>query len=133
MPSPVHRFLLIAVLISIQFQFLAYSKTSRKNEKDELAYATFSGQPTPTDDLLKVLLRQARWDSGHWDLVNEQVLKLRFNKVDDQVTPKGTHTRYRVFAEGAPENKVYEWRVWLDGEEPKSEPQDVFVNSRGLL
>src|SRR5579862_2272549 len=105
MPSPVHRILLIAVLISIQSQFLAYSKTSKKNEKDELAYATFSGQPAPSEDLLKILLRQARWDSGHWDLVNQMVLNLRFVKVDNQVTPRGTFTRYRVFAAGAPENK----------------------------
>jgi hypothetical protein len=63
----------------------------------------------------------------------EQRLRLRFVKVDDQVTLKGTRTRYRVFAEGAPENKVYAWAVWRADEALKTSPEDIYVNARGLL
>lgn len=133
MTSPIHRFLLIAVIVLFQFQLLSYSKTPKTKEVEGLAYATFPGQPSPDKALLAVLVRQARWDNGDLGIGNTQHLKLRFDKVDDQVTPKGTFARYRVFAESAPENKVYAWRIWQAGEEPKSQPGDIYVNGRGLL
>jgi hypothetical protein len=133
MTFPMHRFLLIAVIALLQFQLLSYSKTPKGKETEGLAYAAFPGQPNPAKPLLEQLVRQARWDNGDLGIGNQQHLKLRFVKVDDQVTPKGTFARYRVFAEGAPENKVYAWRIWRAGEEPKSEPGDIYVNGRGLL
>jgi len=124
--------LLVAFLALFQFQFLSYGKDSKSRKTDGLVYAAFPGQPDPAKDLLANLVLQARWDNGNLS-IGDQHLKLRFVKVDDQVTPRGTLTRYRVFAEGAPENKVYAWRVWRADKGPKSEPEDIYVNARGLL
>src|SRR5208283_1392065 len=76
---------------------------------------------------------QARWDDEDIDTGNPQHLKLQFVKADDQVTPKGTVARYRVFAEGAPQNKVYAWSVWQASGDPIVQPGDLYVNERGLL
>jgi hypothetical protein len=128
-----HRLLLIAVIVLFQFQVFSYGKPPKRKETEGLAYATFQGQPTPSKETLSDLLHQARWDNADWDVANSQGLKLRFDKVDDQVTPKGTFARYRVYAEGAARNKVYEWRVWRPGQETKSDPGDLYLNARGLL
>jgi len=127
------RFLLIAVIVLSLFQVSSYGKEPKNSETEGLTYATFPGQPKPTAALLGMLIRQARWDNGDLGVGNQMHVKLRFVKVDDQVTPKGTFARYRVFADGAPLNKVYAWRIWLAGEEPKAEPEDIYVNARGLL
>jgi hypothetical protein len=132
MPS-VRRIPLLALLALCQFQLLSYGNAQKSMKIDGLVYATFPGQPNPKKDLLAVLVLQARWDNGDLSIRNEQHLKLRFVKVDDQATPRGALTRYRVFADGAPENKVYAWRVWHLGEGPKSESGDIYVNARGLL
>jgi len=131
--SPLHRFLLAAVIVSFSFPLVAYAKAPKQQERGGLAYATFPGQPAPTKDLLGDLLVQARWDDEIWATSYSRGLKLRFVKVDSQTTPQGAFTRYRVIAEGAPENKVYEWRVWRPGQEIQSEPGDIYVNGRGLL
>jgi hypothetical protein len=133
MSPALRRFLLIALIALIQFQILSYGKPPKKNETEGLVYATFPGQPNPSKPLLELLVRQARWDNGDIGNGNEQRLKLQFDKVDDPAAPKGAVPRYRVFAIGAPENKVYAWRVWRSGEEPKAEPGDLYVNGRGLL
>lgn len=127
------RILLIALIALFQFQIVSYGKPPKKNETEGLVYATFPGQPDPPKPLLELLVRQARWDNGDIRNGNEQHLKLQFDKVADQAAPDGAVPRYRVFAVGAPENKVYAWRVWQPGEEPKSEPGDLYVNARGLL
>jgi hypothetical protein len=126
-------FLLIALTALFQSQILSYGKPPKKNETEGLIYATFPGQPNPSKPLLELLVRQARWDNGDIGYGNEQRLKLQFDKVDDQAAPRDAVPRYRVFAVGAPENKVYVWRFWQSGEEPKSEPGDLYVNARGLL
>jgi hypothetical protein len=133
MTFPVRRALLIALVAVSQFHFLSYSKPPKKNEAEGLVYAMFPGQPSPAKTLLDLLARQTRWDNGNLGNGNEQRLKLRFEKVDDQATAKDSPTRYRVFAVGAPENKVYALRVWQAGEEPESKPGDLYVNARGLL
>jgi len=133
MTFPIRRCLLIAIILLFQFQFLSYSKTPKGSELEGLAYVTFPGQPKPAKDILAVLVRQARWDNGDWNLLNRQGLRLRFVKVDDRVTLQGTSTRYRIFAEGAPENKVYGWSVWRVGKEMKNESGDIYVNAQGLL
>jgi hypothetical protein len=133
MTRPIYRYLLIAFFVLFQLELISYSKPPKKYETEGLVYATFPGQPNPTKESLALLVRQARWDNGDLGIGNQQRLKLRFVRVDDQVTPKGTFTRYRVFAEGAPENKVYVWRIWQAGEEPKAQSGDIYVNGRGLL
>jgi len=129
-----HRVLLFAVIASFQLQVLSYSKSLKTYEIEGLPYATFPGQPKPSKEMLAVLVRQQRWDNGGLGSAGTQGLSLRFVKIDDKVTPKGTFTQYRVFADGAPENKVYAWRVWrANDEQIKSEPEDIYVNARGLL
>jgi hypothetical protein len=133
MTRPVCRFLLIAFFAFIQFPILSAGKPPKKNETEGLVYATFPGQAGPAKPLLELLVREARWDNGDLGNGNEERIKLRFEKVDDQAAPKGAAARYRVFAIGAPENKVYAWRVWQSGDEPRSQPGDLYVNARGLL
>lgn len=134
MNSPRYRFLLIAAFVFFQFQLLSDGKAAPKRKETEgLAYATFPGQPSPSKELLSDLLHQSRWDNESWAVANSEGIKLRFDKADDQVTPNGTFARYRVIAEGAAPNKVYEWRVWRPGEETKGQPGDLYVNHRGLL
>lgn len=85
--------------------------------------------------------RQARWDdAGAGDLrltgsrFNPDGLQLRFVKIDEQVM-QGGHgiARYRVFAEGAPENKVYFWGTWPITSTLTYDPRDLYVNGQGLL
>jgi hypothetical protein len=136
MKPSLRRFLLIvlfALIALFQFQILSYGKPPKKSETEGLVYATFPGQPSPSKPLLELLVREARWDNGDIGNGNEQRLKLQFDKVNDLAAPKGAVPQYRVFAVGAPENKVYAWRVWQPGDEPKTQPGDLYVNARGLL
>jgi hypothetical protein len=102
---------------------------------------SFNGQSSPSHELLTILERQARWDdAGAGDLnltgshFNPDGLLLRFMKIDEQVMPGGHGTaRYRVFAEGAPENKVYFWGTWPIASNLTYDPRDLYVNGQGLL
>jgi hypothetical protein len=127
------RFLLFVFFVLFQLQLVSHGKAPKKTEAEGLTYATFPGQPIPAKPLLDMLVREERWDNGGLRVGDSQGLNLRFIKVDDQAAQNGSLARYRVFAAGAPENKVYAWRTWQDGEEPKSAPQDIYVNARGLL
>ncbi len=106
-----------------------------------LNYFDFKGQPTPSHEVISILERQARWDdAGAGDLnltgahLNPEGLQLRFVKIDEQVLPGGHGTaRYRVFAEGAPENKVYYWGSFSMAGELTHDPRDLYVNGQGLL
>jgi hypothetical protein len=127
------RLILLALIAVFPFELLSYGKAPKKNETEGLIYAIFPGQPTPAKPVLDMLWREARWDNGELRVGDSQGLNLRFIKIDDQVTQNGSFTRYRVFAAGAPENKVYAWRFWKDDDEPKTAPEDIYVNARGLL
>jgi hypothetical protein len=66
--------------------------------------------------------------------LNPSGLQLRFVKIDEQVTPGGHGTaRYRVYAEGAPENKVYFFDSWTIANNLAYDPRDLYVNGQGLL
>jgi hypothetical protein len=127
------RLPLIALIAFVQLPVLSYGKAPKKNETEGLVYATIPGQPNPAKPLVELLVREARWDNGDLGVGNDQRMKLRFEKVDDQPGAAGAAVRYRVFAVGAPENKVYAWRVWQAGDEPKGQTGDLYVNARGLL
>jgi hypothetical protein len=84
--------------------------------------------------LLRVLEREMNWDDAGPNDDNPLGVRLRFVKIDEQVTPLGlVATRYRVFAEGAPENLVYGLRTWLIGEDSIPDLHDLYVNAQGLL
>jgi hypothetical protein len=104
---------------------------------DEISYALFVGQPTPSKDLVNLLDRQAKWDYKKTDELNPTGMRLVFEKIKEQGTqPEGTPARYRVFVEGAPEHKVFSLnsspvdKLSLD---LTNDAADVYVNSQGLL
>jgi hypothetical protein len=98
-----------------------------------LTYALFPGQSTPSNDLLTLLTRQARWDDEAGQL-NSSGLKLRFEKIDEQTMPGGrVDARYRIYAEGAPENKVFSFGTWATGKALGYDSRDIYVNGQGLL
>jgi hypothetical protein len=133
------------LIASISLCFLIHSPSffygQNMKQSSVLNYFHFKGQPSPTKDLLTILERQARWDdAGAGDLnltgsrFNPSGLHLRFVKIDQQVTPGGHGTaRYRVYAEGAPENKVYAFGSWSMTNSPTTDPRDIYLNGQGLL
>jgi hypothetical protein len=119
--------------------FFSYGQDLKQS--NVLNYFNFSGRSTPSKELLTLLERQARWDdavSGDLNLTgsrfNPAGLHLRFVKIDEQALPGGHGTaRYRVFAEGAPENKVYAFGSWTITNSLSVDPRDFYVNGQGLL
>jgi hypothetical protein len=106
-----------------------------------LNYFHFNGEPNPSHEQHVLLEHQARWDDAvSGDLnptgsrLNPEGLHLRFTKIDEQTTPGGQSTaHYRVYAEGAPENKVYSFGTWPMASNLVYDPQDLYVNGQGLL
>jgi hypothetical protein len=97
-----------------------------------LSYSNFRGQPAPSKDSLFDLIRQVRWDTEPRE-ENSEGLRLRFEKIEDPATPGTGLGRYRVFAEGAPENRVYTVGVWQVGQNLSYGSQEIYINSQGLL
>jgi hypothetical protein len=124
-----------------------YGQDSKKREvlkfisPDVIHYALFNGKYAPSKELLTLLDRQARWDdagSGNQNLTesrfNPSGMSLSFVKIDEQVTQGGrVSARYRVFAEGAPENKVYSFGTWPIDNTLTYDSRDIYVNGQGLL
>lgn len=104
------------------------------NQSSFLHYARFQGQAAPTKEIRSLLDRQARWDDAGRGDSNGSGQRLRFEKIDDQVKPgdKGA-ARYRVYAEGAPQDKVFVFQTWLVDGTLRSDPRDIYVNAQGLL
>jgi hypothetical protein len=100
---------------------------------DGLNYSVFKDQHSPSKALLSLLERQAKWDEEAGEL-NPSGLRLRFEKISEQ-TAQGDRgaARYRIFAEGAPENKVYALESWPVGKDISIDPRDIYVNGQGLL
>jgi hypothetical protein len=129
--------------ISVCFLFLSAYITYGQDLKQSnvLNYFNFKGQPTPSKDLLTLLERQARWDdAGSGDLnltgsrLNPTGLRLIFEKIDEQPTQEGrVATRYRVRAEGTPENKVFSFGTWPIDKTVSTDIRDIYVNGQGLL
>jgi hypothetical protein len=129
--------------ISVCFLFLSPYFTYGQDSKQSIAlnYFSFKGQPTPSKDLLSLLERQARWDeagSGGLNLTdprfNPSGVRLSFVKVDEQATQGGRQaTRYRILAEGTPENKVFAFGTWTLANAVSTDIRDIYVNGQGLL
>ena len=73
------------------------------------------------------------WDNGGAGNLDRMAVHLRFEQVGEVKTPQGNLPRYRVFAEGAPENKVYGLSTWVVGKIIDNRDQDVYVNAQGLV
>lgn len=137
--------LLGRLLISTSLCFLLYlplySCGQNTKQSEVLNHFNFKSQSPPSHDLLTLVERQARWDdAGAGDLnltgshFNPDGLFLRFVKIDEQVLPGGHGTaHYRVFSEGAPENKVYFWGSWPMDSNMTYDQRDIYVNGQGLL
>lgn len=132
----------IAICILFCSPALTYGKNSGKsevlnylsNQSNFVHYSLFSGQPAPTKVLRSILDRQARWDDSGLGGLNPSGLRLNFEKIDQQVAPDGRISeRYRVFAGGAPENKVFAFQSWRVDNSLNTDPHDIYVNSQGLL
>jgi len=139
MLMPIRLFAYISLCVLFQSPFFSYGQDTK--QADVLNYFNFKGQPTPSKDLLTTLERQARWDdAGSGDLIltgsrlNPSGLRLVFKKIDDQVMQGGrVATRYRMFVEGAPENKVYAFGTWPIDKSLSTDIRDIYVNGQGLL
>jgi hypothetical protein len=141
MSLPVRLLVSISLCLLFYFPFLSHGQSSRKSDilnrlakqSDTIAYVLLNGQPVPAKELLTLLQRQARWDDEAGPL-NPSGLHLRFEKIDEQAgLPGGVAARYRVFAEGAPENKVFAFESWPMDKPLAADPRDVYVNVQGLL
>jgi len=118
-------FALLAIPLSLHGQ--------KTKQKYGLHYALFKGQPNPSEDLLELLSREASWDDVSSDL-NPSGLRLRFVKIDEQTEPGGRIAdRYRVYLEGAPDNKVFTFAAWPMNQPLAEDPHDIYVNGQGLL
>ncbi|MGB6719348.1 MAG: hypothetical protein WBE72_01025 [Terracidiphilus sp.] len=108
------------------------SGESSKTQGD-LAYSSFPGQPAPSQDQLTTLINQARWDTARAGDRNPDGLRLRFEKIEGPGAQGTASARYRVFAEGAPDNKVYGLTLWVVGQKLVHDPRDLYVNDQGLV
>ena len=95
-----------------------------------LFYSSFPGQPAPSRELLTALVNQVRWDTPQAGDRNPDGLRLRFEKIDAQGTAGAS---YRVFAEGAPANKVYGLTLWGIGQKLADDARDLYINDQGLV
>jgi hypothetical protein len=141
MARPNRLFFIISFCVLLLFATPARGQNSKKSEvlnhfsrqSDVIIYSRFDNEFTPSKDLLSILERQARWDDAAGNL-NPAGLHLRFEKIDEQATPGGrVAVRYRVFAEGAPENKVFAFESWPVDKAISADPRDIYANVQGLL
>ncbi len=129
------RFLLIACCIIVQFHPPACAKESKAKGKDmdDLPYALFQDGSTPSKEMLATLLHQLHWDNNSAGNLDRMGYRLRFEKADETQAPEGGVIRYRIFAEGTPEDKVYGLDIWEVGKLTNPTGQDVYVNAQGLI
>jgi hypothetical protein len=110
----------------------AFGQDSKR--ADNLQIFRFWGEPVPSVALRISLQRQALWDDSGQDALNPSGLQLRFEKIDEKPMPDGrSAARYRIFAAGAPENKVFSLDYWPVGKEVTGDDSDLYVNTQGLL
>ncbi len=135
MTRPVPRFLLMACCVILQLPLAAIAKEPKQKEQQiaGLTYIVFQNGSKPSAELLASLAQQMHWDNGGAGNLDRMAVHLRFEKVDETRTAEGDRIRYRVFAEGAPENKVYGLSTLEVGKGIENSEQDVYVNAQGLV
>jgi len=127
---------LIFLPVSLQGQRTKKSDIIRSltTESSLIRYARFSGQTAPSKQLLATLSRQAKWDNQEPNDPSGLGIRLRFVKIDDQAKSGGSGaSQYRVFAEGAPQDKVFVFTTWLVDGSQLTDPRDMYVNTQGLV
>jgi hypothetical protein len=141
MVSPNRFFVCVALCVMLYSPF-SYGKGSKKSDvlnrltkqSGSLQYSLFQWQSPPTKQLLAILDHQVQWDNVIPDDPSSSGLRLRFEKIDGTVEQNSRVTeRYRFFAEGASENKVFVLRTWLVDNTLSADTRDIYVNTQGLL
>lgn len=98
----------------------------------QVRYVRFPGQTAPSKEFHLFLDHQAKWDED--GVRDPNGAHLRFVTIDGPASQGGNgKTRYRVFAEGAPQNKVYSLQKWLVNDVTSTDPRDLYVNGQGLV
>jgi hypothetical protein len=102
------------------------------NGSYQVHYVRLPGQALPTKAFRVFLDHQAWWDDA--GVSDPHGAHLRFVMIENQ-TAQGKHglTRYRVYAEGASQNKVYSLQTWLVNNATTTNPHDLYVNGQGLV
>ena len=102
------------------------------NRSFQVRYVCFPGQAAPSREIRLFLDHQAKWDE---DGVRDQNgAHLRFVMIENHAAQgENGKARYRVFAEGAPQNKVYSLQTWLVNDATSTDPHDLYVNGQGLV
>jgi hypothetical protein len=140
--TPIRRFACMSLCVLLHTATLSYGQIRLKSDVinrsgtqwDHITYSSFEGEPKPSKTLITLLGREVRWDDAGRSDDNPSGVHLRFEKIDEQATAGGgVAARYRVFAEGAPENTVFGLRTWVVGKDIAPDPQDLYVNGQGLL
>jgi hypothetical protein len=133
-PNVLHLWLRLRLRFCLCFSIVLAGATLSSGQTSKtpegLVYSSFPGEPAPSRELLTTVVNQARWDNPQAGDRNPDGLRLRFEKIDAQGTASG---RYRVFAEGAPANKVYDLEIWLVGQKLADDPRDLYLNDQGLV
>ena len=151
MASSIFRHLLLFIFALSSAPVLCLGQSAKEpriqdyfqKKQDVISYAVFGAQAPPSQGLLDLLQSQVAWDRATPEPTNPLGMHLRFVKIDDAANAAAT--RYRVFADGAPENKVFSFGTWLVSKDivhdaafisanaGVSGARDVYVNARGLL
>jgi hypothetical protein len=141
----ISRITCLAIFLSLDFALSLQGQSAKKDTKKpnlqglfssgsfEVRYVRFAGQTAPSKEFRVLLDHQAKWDDAGVSDPNGS--HLRFVMIQNQ-SAQGEHgpTRYRVFAEGAPQNKVYSLQTWLVNDEATTaDPRDLYVNAQGLV
>jgi hypothetical protein len=124
--------LFICPLLCILFPYTVSPYGISLKSQDTVNYSRFGDQPPLSKELHKLLEAQIQWDAGVDD-INPSHLHLRFVKIEEATTGKAAPQRYRVFIDGAPENKIFSFGYWPLGKDIAYDPRDIYVNGQGLL
>ncbi len=125
----------IRLIVCMSFCVLLFSPVVSHGQKrsGNISYALFKGQPTPSKELLYHLGLQAHWGDSAGAL-NPSGLSLHFEKIVEPATPNAAAPEhYRVFAEGAAEDKVFVFGTWTLSKDFSADTRDIYVNGQGLL
>ena len=113
MTRPIARYFFVFILVFSYASLICIGQSSKQpriqdyfqKKSDAIPYAVFGAGAPPTQGMMDLLQSQVAWDRATPEPTNPLGMHLRFVKIDD--TAAGAAPRYRVFADGAPENKVF--------------------------
>ncbi len=135
----------LALFLSLDFALSLPGQSAKQDTKKpnlrglfsegsfRVRYVRFAGQTAPSKEFRLFLDHQAQWDDAGVSDPNGS--HLRFVMIQNQPAQgEQGPTRYRVFAEGAPQNKVYSLQKWRVNDEATTiDPRDLYVNGQGLV